>query len=247
MRDSCIFYRSFYEAIKELPMEEQGQIYNAIFEYALDFKEQNLKGICKTVFTLIKPQLDANIKRFNNGNIPKTKQEISKTEANDKQKESKTEANNNVNVNLNENVNLNANENENIKVNKRVVSDKSVHPSYGFIKSCYLEFYLEKTKSEYYFDAKDGYKINSIIKKLLFKIKEKNPAIKKESESEEINKGFKYLLSEIKDPWILSNLSLSIIDSKFNEIINQILNPKINGQQDNNEERRKEILAKYAN
>lgn len=90
-------------------MEEQGQIYNAIFEYALDFKEQNLKGICKTVFTLIKPQLDANIKRYNNGTIPKVKQDKSKTKAKRKQTTSKTEANVNVNDNDNDNVNNNDN------------------------------------------------------------------------------------------------------------------------------------------
>jgi hypothetical protein len=32
-RESLIFYRSFYEAIKELPLEQQGKIYNAIFTF----------------------------------------------------------------------------------------------------------------------------------------------------------------------------------------------------------------------
>ena len=126
MRDTTIFYRSFYEAIKELPLENQALIYDAIFSYALDFTEKDLTGICKTVFTLIKPQIDANNKRFENGTKPKTKQkeskteakdkqDLSKTEAKDKQDLSKTEANNNKNnnkkVNNNKNNNLNVNEN----------------------------------------------------------------------------------------------------------------------------------------
>ena len=115
MRDTTIFYRSFYEAIKELPLENQALIYDAIFSYALDFTEKDLTGICKTVFTLIKPQIDANNKRFENGTKPKTKQKESKTEAKDKQDLSKTEANNNKNnnkkVNNNKNNNLNVNEN----------------------------------------------------------------------------------------------------------------------------------------
>jgi uncharacterized phage protein (TIGR02220 family) len=103
MRDSTIFYRSFYEAIKELPKETQADIYNAIFEYALNFKEQELSGLSKTVFTLIKPQLDANTKRWISGTTPKSKQEASETEANDKRNGSETEANKNNNENQNDN------------------------------------------------------------------------------------------------------------------------------------------------
>ena len=101
-RDSMIFYRSFYEAIKELSKEQQGEIYNAIFSYGLDFYEPELKGISKTVWTLIKPQIDANIRRYNNGKKEKNKLNESKTEAKQKQEVSKTEANVNVNVNVNE-------------------------------------------------------------------------------------------------------------------------------------------------
>ena len=101
MRDTMIFYRSFYEAIKELPFDKQGEVYNAIFSYGLDFTEVELNGISKTIWTLIKPQIDANIKRFENGKKPKAKQKESKTEAKDKQEISKIEANNNNNNNNN--------------------------------------------------------------------------------------------------------------------------------------------------
>jgi len=107
MRDSTIFYRSFYEAIKELPAQNQADVYSAIFEYSLNFTEIQLTGLSKTIFTLIKPQLDANLRRFRNGSIPKDKQEESKTEAKPKQTISKTEANNNNNVNNNKNLNVN--------------------------------------------------------------------------------------------------------------------------------------------
>jgi len=107
MRDSMIFYRSFYEAIKELPLETQGEIYNAIFTYGLDFEVTELSGVSKTIWTLIKPQIDANIKRFENGKKPKNKQTESKTEAKNNQEESKTETNNNNNNNVNDNDNVN--------------------------------------------------------------------------------------------------------------------------------------------
>lgn len=110
-----IIYRSFYEAIKGLPKEDQAEVWNAIYSYALDFQEIELKGICKTVFTLIKPQLDANIAKYKNG--IKEKQNLSKDEAKDKQKKSKTEAKDKQIIskpegNVNDNVNDNENEND---------------------------------------------------------------------------------------------------------------------------------------
>jgi hypothetical protein len=103
-RDSFIMYRSFIEATNSLQDVDRLQIFDAIFSYALDAKESNLTGISHTVFTLIKPQLDANRKRFQNGSKDKKK---SKPEAKTKQKRSKREANKNVNDNVNDNKNKN--------------------------------------------------------------------------------------------------------------------------------------------
>ncbi|MCX8676244.1 MULTISPECIES: DUF6291 domain-containing protein [unclassified Apibacter] len=89
-RDSIIFYRSFFESIKQLPSETQAEVYNAIFEYSLNFKEVELSEIPKVIFTLIKPQLDANIRKYENG---KKKGTRSKPEAKQKQARSKPEAN----------------------------------------------------------------------------------------------------------------------------------------------------------
>lgn len=105
-RDSFIFYRSFYEAISELPKENQADTYDAIMQYALNQKEIELTGISKAIFSLVKPQLDANYKKYENG-----KQKKSKKEAKVKQNESKAETNVNDNENVNENVNDNDNDN----------------------------------------------------------------------------------------------------------------------------------------
>lgn len=104
-RDSYIFYRSFYEAIKEIPELDQLSVYKAISIYALEQEEIELTGIAKAIFSLVKPQLDANYKKYENG-----KQKKSKTEAKDKQTISKI----GTNVNVNENVNDNVNENNNV-------------------------------------------------------------------------------------------------------------------------------------
>lgn len=112
-RDSFIFYRSFFDAIKNLETEKKSEIYEAIFSYSFDEKEPILSGISASIFTLIKPQLEANRRRFENGCKKKKK---SKKEAKAKQTVSKSEANKNDNLNPNLNPNLKL-ELENLNVN----------------------------------------------------------------------------------------------------------------------------------
>ena len=99
-----IIYRSFYEAIKELPKENQADIWSAVYELGLNGVEVDLQGISKTIFTLIKPQIEANLKRYENGSKPKVKREKSETEAKQKRNESEVEANKNNNKNNNKNI-----------------------------------------------------------------------------------------------------------------------------------------------
>lgn len=67
MRDGIVFYKSFYESISELPDENALNIYSAIFRYAFFDEEPELLGIEKAIFTIIKPQIDANNKKYKNG------------------------------------------------------------------------------------------------------------------------------------------------------------------------------------
>lgn len=142
-RDSFVTYRSFYEAVKSLDYETIGKVYVAINEYALDHNEVECEGIIKTIFTLIKPQLEASFQKAisgsKGGKVSKSqsseeledkeernistleanpKQNGSKTKANSKQTLSKAEANSkqtasNANANVNANVNVNVNANVN--------------------------------------------------------------------------------------------------------------------------------------
>lgn len=103
-RDSFIFYRSFFESTLPLDKEQKAELFDAICNYALDGKIIEINGIAKGFFTLIKPQLDANRKKWVNGCKEKSKKEVgeeqkeSKSEAKHKQEESKSEGNVNVNV-----------------------------------------------------------------------------------------------------------------------------------------------------
>ena len=68
MRDSVVFYRSFYEAVKDLPPEAFKESVQAILDYGLDDKPPDKQGtIAHTVFSLVRPQIDANNRRFKNG------------------------------------------------------------------------------------------------------------------------------------------------------------------------------------
>lgn len=66
-RDSFVFYRSFYEAVTQLKPKEQVEVVLAICEYALNRTERELTGVPAAIFTLVKPNLDANQRRFENG------------------------------------------------------------------------------------------------------------------------------------------------------------------------------------
>ena len=67
MRDSFVFYRSFYDAIKTLPEESFCRLSMAIMKYAIEGEETELIGMEVNIFTLIKPQIDANNDRYSNG------------------------------------------------------------------------------------------------------------------------------------------------------------------------------------
>ena len=131
MTESFIFYQSFHEALKELPIEQYGKIMYAINEYALNGTMPELAGTEKAFFLLIKPQIDANNRRKEAGNkggrpaknekpmvyenTENEKPMVIETEENKKpmvfenDENEKPNVNDNVNYNSNENVNENAN------------------------------------------------------------------------------------------------------------------------------------------
>lgn len=121
MTDSFVFYRSFYESIKEFDAETQLAFLTAVMEYALNENEIPLPVVPKALFTAVKPQLDANRKRKEHGNLGgRPRKDAAETEEN-KQGFSKTETIgfakknhrfSNEKPNVNENVNVNVNVNE---------------------------------------------------------------------------------------------------------------------------------------
>ena len=119
-RDSFVFYRSFYDAVQQVPKKYRSEVYDAVFAYVFEAREITLSGVPGALWSLIKPQLDANNVRYENGKLGaeygkkggrprKTKNDknpdgvISKTPKGIMPKT----PNVNVNENVNENVNVN--------------------------------------------------------------------------------------------------------------------------------------------
>lgn len=103
-RDGFVFYRSYYEAIQNLPEKDRLAVYEAIFSYALNDEETETVGVPAAVFMLVKPTLDASKRKAASGKAggeasaransqASGKQTESKSEAKRKQRESKTKAN----------------------------------------------------------------------------------------------------------------------------------------------------------
>lgn len=57
-RKQFTWYRSYYDALKELPAEEFRAIVLAVCAYALDGEEAELSGVARAIFTLIRPTLE---------------------------------------------------------------------------------------------------------------------------------------------------------------------------------------------
>lgn len=127
MRESIVFYRSFYEAIKELSAEEFRNAVMAIMEYGLNDSEIDTSGVAKAILIMAKPQIDKNNKRYENGlrggTKPKQNQNETKLESNSNQTRTKLEPKWNQSgtkaepKRTNPEPNDNVNDNDNVNVN----------------------------------------------------------------------------------------------------------------------------------
>ncbi len=106
---------------------------------------------------------------------------------------------------------------------KKVVSefDKQIR-SEG--KQFFLNCYQSKNHSEFCWAAKDAVALIALLGKIKSKVREKFPHLENESPEfkEKLLSGYQIILTNIKDNWILERYSLTIINSKFNEIYSQI-------------------------
>ena len=117
-RETFIFYRSFRDAFNTLDKDVRLRMYEAVINYGLDLIEPHFEGIEKVLWTLIRPQLEANNKRFENGckgGAPMGNQNARKQPKNNRETTKKQPRNNQKQPNNNNNNNNNENENINTK------------------------------------------------------------------------------------------------------------------------------------
>lgn len=133
MQESFIFYDSFREVGKDMEEKSRLAFYEAIIDYALtgELDETNLPKEIKLLFKLVKPQIDANVKRRKDGkkggrpskssdNEEKSDKKTNVIEKENREKTTGLEdknhwfANEKPNVNVNDNVNCNCNCNVNV-------------------------------------------------------------------------------------------------------------------------------------
>ncbi|MFS2424676.1 hypothetical protein [Parabacteroides distasonis] len=106
---------------------------------------------------------------------------------------------------------------------------KCPNPLNSEARKLFEERYQALFSSSYYWSAKDAGNMSSLLKKLKFQREKKNLPI----DDQGVLNALKYLLDSITDGWILENFSVTNINSKFNEIVSQIMAKK-NGQTTNN-------------
>lgn len=143
--DSFVFYRSFYDAIEQANEQEQFQLYRGIANYALNGTEPNFKGLLRAVWLVIKPQIEANYRRYLNGckgaehgkkGGRPAKPQTTQRETPPKPQENPTKT---PNVNYNDNVNSNSNVNNNGNViDKPKRAPRFVAPTIEEVKEYFL-------------------------------------------------------------------------------------------------------------
>ena len=96
---------------------------------------------------------------------------------------------------------------------------KRPNPLNSVARKLFEERYQALFSSNYYWSAKDAGNMSSLLKKLKFQREKKNLPI----DDQGVLNALKYLLDSITDGWILENFSVTNINSKFNEIVSQIM------------------------
>lgn len=146
MKESFIFYRSFFEAIKSLDDRKRLKMFDLIANYALNSEEIDTKyEICAQLFALIKPQILANNKRYSDGQKGGRPRKEKTSGFENKKTSGYSEKKPNENVNENENNNENVNVNVNAEgFEKTKKQDPYINPIKSFFISEYQKVFNTK-------------------------------------------------------------------------------------------------------
>ena len=231
-KQSFLLYSDLIHVVKKLTKTQAGELFLTVLQYVNDENPVIKDPIIDLVFEPIKQNLKRDLTKWNNikikrseaGKLGRNKQLATKSKQTEQmpnllntsgQKRAKR-AKRAVNVNVNDNVNVNVNV---INNKKNIDETKKVSPLHNILKNIFLQKFKQLTNQDYYWQGKDGLALNQIENKIRFalRLKEILETIEKISES------FELILNNLPD-WYKENLSITVINSKYNELTTQIKN-----------------------
>jgi hypothetical protein len=222
MKDSFVFYKSFYDAIKNMPDElEQAKAYNYIFEYVFEGKEPQEKNFAAAMFYMVKVNIDNAIKRYEanvengrKGGRPKKIENPTETQPKPKQNPTETQPKPKQNLNDNDNINVNDNNNKyyynNEKLNNLFLEFLQLRKKIKAVNSERAINSLLKTLEAY----DDATKYKMIEKSITNSWKDVYPL--KE------NKGYFRTEKEVPE-WLNKNIDIEVATDKERQEIEEML------------------------
>lgn len=224
-KKSFLLYCDLIHTVEQMPDELAGELFKHILSYVNDKNPVSESLILNLTFEPIKQSLKRDLKKYESiverNKVNGTKGGRPRTQNNPTEPKKPT--------------GLFGNPTEPKKADSDIDSDSvivkdinnkispEVKKLRGSCKDYFLNYYLEKKGSQYYWEAKDATNLNKLIAKVKFKVEEKNGT---NYTNEDIFIGFKLILENINDSWVLENISIPTINSKFNEIFTKITNGK---------------------
>lgn len=130
-RESFVFYRSFNESIRRFPDDVQLVLFRAVADYGLDRTVPDFSGVpyqpfVEAIFAGIRPQLEANWRKWENGCTGGPFGELGGAPKGNQNARKKKQPQNNPKTTPNDNVNVNENANGNITKGNNQDSDKGL-------------------------------------------------------------------------------------------------------------------------
>jgi len=219
-RESFILYTSWYDAIRLLSQEQKGDLLDAIFNYHISGTTPEQSSTINLAFRFLKPVMDANISRYQA--ICEKNQQNGKLGGRPKKPNGFSENRTVISKTLNDNDidNDNDNDNKNETDNKRKGLVEQAQPSAknNFIDSIIDAFtycYKQNRNTNYIITARG--KETKAAFNILKAFKELHPDLNSEAMLSAITEFFNKAL-QLNDNFYKDNMSLSFINSQFNQI-----------------------------
>lgn len=234
-KKSIIIYADWIKKFEALTDDEAGRLIKHLFRYVNDQNPEFPDRITELSFIDIEQSLKRDLVKWEqraersrengkSGGRPSAKSNEIKPE---ETQQVILEPEKPVTVNVSGSVNDIGNVKKKKSITEPSVSVEKSKDVFNAVKLFYMELYLDQYRTDYYFLPKDAAKIKSIIKKVHFKMKERD-ATKDFTETEltEASQFFIKATMIVADSWLKSNMSTANIDTKFNEIYSSIKNPQ---------------------